>query len=427
MLSHARLTLLAASTAIVLAGASVAGDLTPPPGPISSTFKTLTEVEPRTLVNSTNTPGDADSILRITSNGSYYLASNLSAASGRVAIEIDASDVTLDLNGYRIRGSLGADGIRVQPGRSGVTIRNGSVSDSDGAGINATGAFDVLIERVSVRNVSGNGIIVGDRARVLHCAVSQAAIGVVTGENSVVEGCVSDANNSHGFDVNQGSTVSRCTASNNAGRGVYHRGRGSIVESSAIANGQEGIRAENTVSVENCSSSVNTGRGIFLTLNANVRGCSVWQNGSDGIVVGNHSVVANNNSTNNTGVGIQATSASSVIDNVASSNTSHGISVGGESIVARNNCTANGFSTGMGAGIFASTDNNRIDENNCTDNSSGIQVTGAGNIILRNTCAGNVAAGGGNFVIAAGNAVGSILAVGGGVVNTTITYANLEY
>jgi parallel beta-helix repeat protein len=422
-----RLVTLAALAAIALPShLAIAGDLTPPAGPISPTFKTLSEVEPRIAISSTNTPGDADSVFRLTSNGSYYLTGTISAAAGRVAIEIDGDDITLDLNGFRIRGS-DVDVIRVNGNRRGVTIRNGSISNTLGIGVNAATATDVLIEDISVRTTGGNGIVAGDRARIQNCAVNDALIGIVAGENSVVQNCTSESNASHGFDIDQGSVISRCTASNNLGRGIYHRGRGSIVESSALANGEEGIRAENTTTVQNCTSSINTGRGIFVSLNANVRGCATWDNESDGIVVGNHSVVANNTSTNNTGVGIQATNNSTVIDNTSSFNTSHGIRIFGETLVSRNNCTGNGFSTGAGSGILASGDNNRIDENNCTNNSSGVEVTGAGNIILRNTCAGNVAAGGGNFVIVAGNAVGTIVNAAGATVTTTATYANLEF
>jgi parallel beta-helix repeat protein len=417
------LTALLASAA--LTASASAGDLNPPAGPISPTFKTLSEVEPRIALTEANTPGDANSRLRISTPGSYYLVGNLSASTGRAAIEIDSDNVTVDLGGFWVRGASGTDSIRVEPGRSRVVIRNGAVTSSVGGdGIDAGGAIEVLVERVAVENVLLNGIVVGDRGRVINCSVSQAVIGIVTGENSIVEGCTADDNRSHGFDVDQGSSISRCTASNNADRGIYHRGRGSIVESSAFSNGAEGIRAENTTTVENCVSSLNVGRGIYLTLNANVRGSTTWQNESDGIVVGNHSVVANCNSTNNTGVGIQATSASSVMDNVSSSNTSHGIAIFGEAIVSRNNCTGNGFSTGAGSGIRSSGDNSRIDGNNCTNNSRGIEVTGSGNIIIQNTAAGNTVV---DYTIVAGNAVGTIINVSGLTITTTATFANLQY
>src|SRR5262245_43481489 len=86
--------------ALIVAGAAwlaYAGPLDPPPGPITPTHKTLTEVEPRVIVNSTNTPGDADSLYKITLPGSYYLAGNITGVAGKHGIEIASSGVTLDL------------------------------------------------------------------------------------------------------------------------------------------------------------------------------------------------------------------------------------------------------------------------------------------------------------------------------------------
>lgn len=417
--------ILAVAPLALLANAAAAGPLNPPGGPISSTYKTLTEVEPRTQLNSAETPGDADSVLRISGSGSYYLMSNLSGGSGRVAVEIDADNVTLDLNGYYIRGGT-LDSIRVMPGRRQVVIRNGTLEGAGESGIDASGCTQVRVEGVAVDNTAGDGIVVGDFGMVLNCTARNCARGIVTGENSVVKGCTSTGNTSHGLDADQGSHVSQTAASSNSGRGIYHRGRGSIVECSALSNGLEGIRAENTTTVQNCSSAINTGRGIYLTLNANVRGCTVWQNQSDGIVVGNHSVVASCSSTNNTGVGIQATNNSSVTDCTSSSNTSHGIRVFGEAMVRGNNCASNGFSTGAGAGILASGDNSRIEENNCANNSTGIEVTSSGNFIVRNSCANNGSAGD-NFVIAASNSLGTVLSVAGGGVSTSNSFANFEY
>ena len=48
-------------SAIVAAAAilSRAGPLTPPGGTVASTYKTLSEVEPRTAISAATTPGDA--------------------------------------------------------------------------------------------------------------------------------------------------------------------------------------------------------------------------------------------------------------------------------------------------------------------------------------------------------------------------------
>ncbi|HEX8877066.1 MAG TPA: hypothetical protein VF777_09980 [Phycisphaerales bacterium] len=67
-----------------LAVSSLAGPLSPPDGPVMSTGKTLTEVEPRIALTLANTPGDTigsgdatPSFFKSTSHGSYYLTGKL--------------------------------------------------------------------------------------------------------------------------------------------------------------------------------------------------------------------------------------------------------------------------------------------------------------------------------------------------------------
>jgi len=46
-------------------------------------------------LNAANTPGDADSVFKITQSGSYYLAGNITGVSAKYGVEIAASGVTL--------------------------------------------------------------------------------------------------------------------------------------------------------------------------------------------------------------------------------------------------------------------------------------------------------------------------------------------
>ena len=67
----------------------------------------------------------------------------------------------------------------------------------------------------------------------------------------------------------------------------------------------------------------------------------------------------------------------------------------------------------------------RVDGNDVTGNGvRGIHVEGTDHIIVRNMASDNNNA---NYVIAAGNAVGSILDVAGAVITTTNPWKNLEY
>jgi len=126
-----RLAPVAAAAVIAAAGVLIAGPLTPPAGPIAPTNKTLQEVEPRIAINATNTPGDADSLFKITQPGSYYLTGNITGVVGKHGIEIVDSGVTLDLMGFDLSGipAMGAfDGVSVTNfSLTNITIRNGSV------------------------------------------------------------------------------------------------------------------------------------------------------------------------------------------------------------------------------------------------------------------------------------------------------------
>src|SRR5215813_2047720 len=97
---HARtlysLTLIALA---LMAVPALAGDLTPPPGPVGPTMKPLSQVEPRTPVTATTTPGDFNSVYQINQSGSYYLTGNVAGVTGKIGVKILVGNVTLDLNG----------------------------------------------------------------------------------------------------------------------------------------------------------------------------------------------------------------------------------------------------------------------------------------------------------------------------------------
>ena len=84
------------------------GNLSPTGAP-APTMKRLDEVEARTIVNAANTPGNGTNTFIISAPGSYYLTGNLTGASGKHGISIQANDVTLDLNGFALISGGGAD------------------------------------------------------------------------------------------------------------------------------------------------------------------------------------------------------------------------------------------------------------------------------------------------------------------------------
>src|SRR5437762_1154008 len=95
-----------ASSFILLPSALPQGSLTPP-GPPAPTMKTLDQVEARTPIDATHTPGDANNDFIINQRGSYYLTGNLAIIKA-TGIQINVSDVTVDLNGFEISRSSGS-------------------------------------------------------------------------------------------------------------------------------------------------------------------------------------------------------------------------------------------------------------------------------------------------------------------------------
>ena len=127
---------------------------------------TLSQVQPRTPVDATHTPGNSVAEFVIGSPGSYCLTTNIIGVSGKDGIDIDANNVTLDLNGFSVVGVSGSlSGINTA--FANVVIRNGIVSQWTN-GVDSTGM-----------NVTIQGLTV----------CSNAFYGIeVTGNNSVVIG-----------------------------------------------------------------------------------------------------------------------------------------------------------------------------------------------------------------------------------------------
>ncbi|MFT3684265.1 MAG: hypothetical protein QM783_04950 [Phycisphaerales bacterium] len=121
-----------AALLLVSAAFVVAGPLDPPAGPVAPTAKPLVEIEPRTALSQANTPGDADSVFRITQPGSYYLTGNVTGASGKMGIEIAAGGVTVDLCGFTLAGVPGSLNGVFDASITGTTLKNGTISDWGG-------------------------------------------------------------------------------------------------------------------------------------------------------------------------------------------------------------------------------------------------------------------------------------------------------
>lgn len=281
----------AAACAIGAVSASLfAGSLTPPAGPVAGTFKTMQEVEPRIAVSSVNTPGSAFTQYIISQPGSYYLTGDIVGVSGKNGIEINSDNVTLDLNGFELRGVPGAlHGIRMSLRRQRVSLRNGVISNwgGDGASLSIDSG---IVENVRFGNNSLWGLTLGSTSfggRVSGCNFinngglsSSFGGGMSVGGGAVVENCSVYGSSGYGIQVNSFSLISRCAVwSTSADPGVLQSGTGVFASGSGVI-------------VESTTSSLNSGKGIDITAGAGVvRGCSALFNSTGNVAANVPSVV----------------------------------------------------------------------------------------------------------------------------------------
>lgn len=127
-----------------------------------------------------------DSCRTITSSGSFRLTRNLTANGDCLVIQ--ANDVTIDLQGHRLKGNGTGEGVTAgdDTSRSGIAIRNGVVTNfSDG--IDLTFVQGAVVEGVR--------------------AIQNTDVGILVGVGSVVSASVANENGTTGIQVQCPSVV----------------------------------------------------------------------------------------------------------------------------------------------------------------------------------------------------------------------------
>ncbi len=378
---------LAAASVAVAAAVLVAGPLDPPSGPVSGSYKTLGEVEPRIAINEVNTPGDDDSLYKITQPGSYYLTGNVTGVAGKHGIEVEASNVTIDLGRFTLVGHADSlRGVVLSESAHGCTIQHGTI-DGWAAGVAAsTATRGTTVHHIVVMNCDGSGFFLGSSSSANSCkALNNGGFGISIYSYGVLRDCQAENSGTDGIYVGNGSVLEACTTAFNAGNGMYVSA-GSVVEScSSFDNTLSGFTGEANTAVVACNAQNNGVYGIRIASGV-VRDCAVQSNESKGVYATGSALIESCRVEENLGDGIQVSS---------------------DSTVRNNQVALSGFAIGNGAGIHVTGSDNRIEGNNCTKGDRGIEVDAAGNHIVGNSCSGNAV----NWDVVGGNACVVYLAV----------------
>ncbi len=233
------------------------GSLTPPPGAPGPVMKSLDQIEARTPISSAP--------FTIIKPGSYYLTQDLQVASGN-AITINASGVTLDLNGFTISTTAATPtgvGIFFTDGQKDISITNGHIQGSivydSGTGSYSGGGFSVAMSAPT---------IVPQNVLISHMTISGCGTGINIGSGAVaVRFCAV-----RGISVGSGivaRTVDQCTVSECGAGGISaHVVANSY--STVTGNGDAIFATE----VVNCFGTSASGKGINCTAAANSTGLS---------------------------------------------------------------------------------------------------------------------------------------------------------
>jgi hypothetical protein len=208
-------------------------------------------------------PGDTPGFpVRLAKSGSYRFDTDLHPPSGTTGIVIAADNVTIDLNGFQLAGgTLAAIGVQ-GTNRTGISIRNGTISGFKSDGIRGTGVL-WTVDKMRIEFNGGNGISAGHLLRLRDSALYRNGL-----------------------------------------KGVVSINHATILDSTIVGSGGDGVICENHCLIANNLISQNglSGLGVGISASsATILGNTITANrgfGIDGSFsgYGNNALLGNNNS-----------------------------------------------------------------------------------------------------------------------------------
>jgi hypothetical protein len=196
------------------------GPLDPPaaPGP------TQPQLEPRSPIPPVAWNGTFP--ITISQPGSYFLTRNLTNGTSSDGIVINTGGVTLDLNGFTLRGFGTANGVTVSlSGASGIHVRNGAV-ESWGTSVNLATTVGAGADALELSNDAGTGLILGAGGLAHDIIAQHDSIGIevhdpaATFGGGMIDGCVATKNQWGVYLSANNVTVKNCDLDSNGASGL---------------------------------------------------------------------------------------------------------------------------------------------------------------------------------------------------------------
>ncbi len=190
--------------------------------------------------------------------GYYEVTCCLEGVAGKhgITIEGDVKDVTIDLGGYSLIGvEHSLDGIHAESIAANIVVRNGTVRDWGGEGIDLSRGWNGRVTNVQSVSNGGTGILAADGCLIDQCQVrDNGGDGINAQRCAVISNCVSSLNQGDGIiggwtqdgagGINSGSVVRSCTSCFNFGYGIRVAPASLVTDCAAVQNTGGGIAAE---------------------------------------------------------------------------------------------------------------------------------------------------------------------------------------
>lgn len=215
---------------------------------------------------------DAGFPVEITESGSYTLTSDLdvtgaSVPSDATAIDVAAGDVTIDLNGYTIRGPVTCTGTPVD------------TCNSSGSGRGIDGGTRTLVKNGTVHRMGDHGIFLGREGVAINVElVENGSYGISTKEDARITGVLAKRNSINGISADERSLIRNVQAIGNGYVGINVDASSLVRNSIANTNGWNGIFMRGQSSAIDNVARSNEGAGISCYTQAAARGSVVSNN-----------------------------------------------------------------------------------------------------------------------------------------------------